>query len=353
LEADIVSDVLGIGITHYPSFLPRVSAPGSLRRILQDPGLPERYRNPEGWPARMREEWGDDEGLKFAEQHREGVVGAMRETRAALDAFKPDFVLIWGDDQYENFREDVMPAFCILAYDTVDIQPWLKSERPNAWGEDKDTTFRIKGHRVGAKYLTGKLLEQDFDVAYAYKPLHESLSHAFTNSVLFLDWDRRGLDLPIVPFSVNCYGRRVIAAQGYIESLANPIPEQNLDPPSPSPSRCFDLGAACARSLMSSPWRVALVASASWSHAFLTRKNSFLYPDTAADRALFDALKAGNYDTWRSVTLDQIEASGQHEMLNWFCLVGAMAELRRKPNRAEFFESNIMNSNKVITTFLP
>jgi len=171
--------------------------------------------------------------------------------------------------------------------------------------------------------------------------------------VLFLDWDRRGLDLPIVPFSVNCYGRRVIAAQGYIESLASPIPEQNLDPPSPSPSRCFDLGAACARSLMSSQWRVALVASASWSHAFLTRKNSFLYPDTAADRTLFDALKAGDYDTWRSVTLDQIEASGQHEMLNWFCLVGAMAELGRKPDRAEFFESNIMNSNKVITTFLP
>jgi hypothetical protein len=53
------------------------------------------------------------------------------------------------------------------------------------------------------------------------------------------------------------------------------------------------------------------------------------------------------------VTLNQIEASGQHEMLNWFCLVGAMAELGRKPNRAEFFESNIMNSNKVITTFLP
>ena len=94
--------------------------------------------------------------------------------------------------RFEKTPVAVMPAFCVLAYDTVDIQPWLKSERPNAWGEAKDTTFRIKGHRAGAKYLTSKLIEQDFDVAYAYKPLHESLSHAFTNSVLFLDWDRRG-----------------------------------------------------------------------------------------------------------------------------------------------------------------
>jgi hypothetical protein len=33
-----------------------------LKRVLQDPDLPERYRRPEGWPAPMREEYGADEG---------------------------------------------------------------------------------------------------------------------------------------------------------------------------------------------------------------------------------------------------------------------------------------------------
>ena len=348
-----MSDILGIGITHYPSFLPKVTAPGSLRRILQDPGLPDRYRTPQGWPDLMRREWGDDEGLAFADQHRKSVVGAIRDARAVLDAFKPDFVVVWGDDQYENFREDVIPAFCILAYDDIDVQPWSKHDRPNAWNEAKDTTFRIRGHRKGAKYLANKLIEHDFDLAYAYRPLHVPLSHAFVNSMLFLDWDRRGFDVPLVPFSVNCYGQRVISSRGYIESLENPIPGEDLDPTSPSPARCFDLGGACARILADSPWRVALVASASWSHAFLTRKNSFLYPDTDADRRLFDALEAGNYDAWRAVTLSQIEESGQHEMLNWFCLVGAMAELGCKPDTAAFFETNIMNSNKVVATFAP
>jgi hypothetical protein len=31
--------------------------------------------------------------------------------------------------RFEKTPVAVMPAFCVLAYDTVDIQPWLKSER--------------------------------------------------------------------------------------------------------------------------------------------------------------------------------------------------------------------------------
>jgi len=348
-----MGDILGLGITHYPSFLPRTAAPGSLRRLLQDPGLPEQLRTPEGWPDLMRREWGDDNGVTFAEQHRKLVIDEIRRAREALDAFQPDIVLVWGDDQYENFRDDIIPGFCVLAYDGIDVQPWSKNDRPNAWNEARDKTFHIKGHREGAKYLASKLIERDFDVAYSYRPLHVPLGHAFTNSVLFLDWDRRGFDYPVIPFSVNCYGRRVIASNGYMESLANPLPDSMYDPPSPSPARCFDLGAECARIFSASPWRVALIASASWSHAFLTRKNTFLNPDTPADRVLFEAMRTGRYDDWRLTKLSQIEESGQHEMLNWFCLIGAMAELKRKPSTASFFETDIMNSNKVIATFLP
>jgi hypothetical protein len=240
----------------------------------------------------------------------------------------------------------------VLAYDDVDVRPWSNpAAPPNAWGEAPDTVFRIRGHKEGARYLASRLIEQDFDLAYAYRPLHVQLGHAFLNTVMFLDWDRKGFDFPLVPFPVNCYGRRIIATKGYMESLENPITEKDFDPPSPSPARCFDLGAATARVLLQSPWRVALIASSSWSHAFMTRKHSFLYPDTAADRALFDALKSGNYAAWRTTTLPQIEDSGQQELLNWFCLVGAMSELKRAPDSAIFIETNIMNSNKVIATF--
>jgi hypothetical protein len=60
---------------------------------------------------------------------------------------------------------------------------------------------------------------------------------------------------------------------------------------------------------------------------------------------------AGDYDVWRQRTLSQIENSGQQEMLNWFCLVGAMAELGMRTHDAVLIESYIMNSDKVIASF--
>jgi hypothetical protein len=102
-----------------------------------------------------------------------------------------------------------------------------------------------------------------------------------------------------------------------------------------------------------SPWRTALIASSSWSHAFLTDKNHQLYPDIEADRQLYKALKRGDYEAWRGTPLKAIETSGQQEMLNWFMLAGAMEELGRKPDECEFMESWIFNSNKCFAVFKP
>ena len=86
-------------------------------------------------------------------------------------------------------------------------------------------------------------------------------------------------------------------------------------------------------------WRVALMASSSWSHSFLTEKNWQLWPDVPADRALYDALETGDYAKWHAYKTDQIEESGQLEVLNWFCLLGAMEALGRKPDKAVFLEN--------------
>ena len=85
--------------------------------------------------------------------------------------------------------------------------------------------------------------------------------------------------------------------------------------------------------------RTAFVASSSWSHSFLTEKHCQLWPDVAADRQLYDALEKGDYAPWHRYTTDQIEESGQHEVLNWFCLLGAMEALGRKPDKATFIET--------------
>lgn len=354
-----MGEILGLGVTHYPGLVAQdQNMTAILRQVLADPGLPERYRDPASWPEPLRREYGDDEGKAAATAHRAALVHHLRVARRALDDFRPDIVLIWGDDQYENFKEDIIPPFCVLAYEQAEVRPWGQLARfglgSNAWGEREDKTFRIPMHREAGKYLARRLLEREIDVAYAYRPLHQDgLGHAFVNTVLFLDYDRVGFPYPILPFQVNCYGRRVISQRGYRASLAAPLAEGDLDPPSPSPRRCLEVGAATAQALRESPWRVALVASSSWSHAFLTDKHCQLYPDIEADRRLYEALRAGDYETWRQVPLSAVEESGQQEMLNWFCLVGAMEALGRKPDICEFVESWAMNSSKCFAIFKP
>ncbi len=72
-----------------------------------------------------------------------------------------------------------------------------------------------------------------------------------------------------------------------------------------------------------------------------------------SDRRYFEALRTGDWETWRNTDLAQAEDRGHHELLNWFCLAGAMAELKRKPDEAEFLESWITNSDKVFAVFRP
>jgi Catalytic LigB subunit of aromatic ring-opening dioxygenase len=261
-------------------------------------------------------------------------------------------IIMFGDDQYENFKEDIVPPFAVLAYDGHEIEPW-KNRAWNPWREPNDRHFSFAGHRAVGKYLASGLLEHGIDTAYAYKPLHHPLGHAFAYTLLLLDDERRGFGYPVVPFSVNCYGRRVNAARGLRLPLAMRDKIRDLDPPSPSPSRCMEVGAATARVMAKSPWRTAIMASSSWSHSFLTEKNYQLWPDVAADRRLYDALGRGDYATWHRHTTDEIEDSGQHEVLNWFCLAGAMEELGRKPDRSDFIETWAFVSPVVFAYWLP
>ena len=102
---------------------------------------------------------------------------------------------------------------------------------------------------------------------------------------------------------------------------------------------------------MDSPYRVALIASSSWSHAFLVEKNHWLWPDVESDRARFEELKAGDYQAWSRISTDQVEDAGQQEMLNWMCLAGAMDTLDYKPEILDYVETYVFNSNKCLAIF--
>ena len=353
-----MGEILGLGLSHYPGF---GYADDDMSRFLLDTlssdRVPAPLKDPASWPAPMQAEWGTDRGASFAARHRQQFIAGCRRLRRALDDFRPDAVVIFGDDQYENFREDLIVPFCVYVMDRFESRPFAsdlgREPRPNYWGEPFDATFAYRGQPAAARYLVTGLLRSGVDMAYSYAFRHTpELGHAFRNTLLYLDFDRQGWDYPVIPFHVNAYGSGVVRNRGGQAHLLEPSgPRRVPDPPAPSPRRCFEVGQAVARVLRASPWRVALVGSSSWSHAFLTEKNHFIFPDVAADRRRFEELVSGDYAAWRDVDLATLEDAGQHELLNWEPLIGAMHELGRRPPEAEFLESYVMNSCKCVALF--
>jgi hypothetical protein len=355
-----MGEILGLGMTHWPPLaFADERLTGTFKRTLGAPNVPACYKDPANWPARLKEELGSDEGLAAARACSARLADDFRTVRRALDEFNPDLVVIWGDDQYENFKEDIVPPFCVYGYDDeIELRPWQGRDgpRPNRWNEPGDWVFPFHGYREAAKYLTSGLIRHGIDMPYAYKPLHQpGLSHAFLNTLLFLDWDRRGFPYRVIPFAVNCYGSQLLSAKGGLAALFDPPSDRTLlpDPPAPMPWRCMDVGAAVAEIFAASPWRVALIASASWSHAFLSPRHGYLWADIESDRVLFEALKTGDYGVWRQRSIEQTEAAGQHEMLNWMLLVGAMEKLGRRPVVHDYMESYLFTSQKCFVSFPP
>lgn len=197
-----------------------------------------------------------------------GAIAKRSPASAAPSATsRPTSSWLGGDDQYENFREDGVPPFCVFALDAVECRPHAPRgifDGTNVWDEPVDTVVTVRGHREGGVNLASALLDAGFDMAYAYRVRHErGLPHAFINTVMFLDYERCGFDVPMVPFHVNCYGSSVISKRGGFAHLdGKPVMP---DPAGPTPRRCFEVGAA-ARALRRSPWRVAMIASSCWSH---------------------------------------------------------------------------------------
>ncbi len=353
-----MAELLFAGVTHYPPLnTPDSEMAGLLRFALEDPAIPAEAKDPSSWPAAMQSEWSDYDAS--AARHRSELLRHFRHVRKTIDDFRPDVVLLWGDDQYENFHEDVIPPFCVLCYPDSVTYPWRnkrvfgsnpQDEVPaveNVWGEGADFGYKVAGAPRVGRYLVGELLASGIDMAYSYRPLHyEGLAHAFLNTIMFLDYERTGFPYAVLPVPINCYGSRVIANHGGPIHFGGELDGAELDPPSPTPARCFAMGAAVAKALAASEWRCVIMASSSWSHAFLTDSTWRLRPDTAADRALFDALRSGAYSAFRDVSLNSIEAAGQQEVLNWCALAGALEATQASVDYLEFVETYTFNSNK-------
>ncbi len=352
-----MGEILGLGLSHYPG--PMAPAKYWTRMLARNVEVgrvaPELFADKSRWPEPMLREWGDDEGMAAAETHRARLLAGYRALAERLEAFNPDVVVIWGDDQFENFKRDCIPAFCVGIFDEVTSRPYGGSApvfktAENVWGLDADTELRIKGHRAAASGLCRYLIGAEFDIAYSMEVRHPNgLAHSFNNSIVYLDYERHGTGFrfPLVPFHVNCYGNDLMKTAAGMHGEGSDV----ATPPAPTPRRCFEIGRATAAYFAASPWRVALIGSSSWSHGSLTKKHGRLYPDMEADRRLLEELRSGRFTEWGSLRPEDIEDAGQQELLNWICLAGAMTQTNGRVEIVDYVESYIFNSSKCFAAF--
>jgi hypothetical protein len=352
-----MAEILGVGITHYPPLLGEPDTYANLlRMVLKSPHIPAEMKDPSAWPAAMQEQWASE--IDAAQEHQARHQAAFTTVRKAIDDFAPDAVIVFGDDQYENFKEDVIPPFNMYCMDSFATAPFgfLKGA-PNIWNAPADHQFDVPGAGNLARELASEIINEHFPLAYSYRYLnHESLTHAFANAIVYLDWQNEGWPYPIVPISVNCYGAGVVQTRGGMAQLFDGRPESEKDPyldfpgpAGPTPRSCFELGEALRRVLDARSGRYVVMASSGWSHAFLTAKNHWLWPDQSFDLARYEELQAGEQSKWRDLTTDAIEDAGSQEFKNWICLSGVVPE--RTPRVVDYLDTWIFNSQKCFALF--
>ena len=351
-----MGEILGMGCTHTGlggnAVILRDQYAGMREQRRAKETTPPDLKDQKNWPVEMQRELGEDNGLAAAEEYWASLLKGFREARKAIEDFNPDFVLIWGDDQYEAIQEDLMTAFTIFNIPEIELKRrvgyWWSPEHSLNGGSA--IVPRMKVHTTAATHVTGQLIRKGFEVAGSWRLPHgESVSHAFTNTVDYLSFDGQGFPWPVVPVAVNCYGVDL-----YVPQDKFPIPQSDggmpnfkvTPPPSPPPWRCYDLGKAIGQIIDESPWRAVLIGSSSWSHASLTKKHHYLWPDIEADRARKQDLETGNFAHWRDLSGEQLVSSGQHEFLNWVCLAGAMEG--RRPEILAHCESFLFNSTRIV-----
>jgi hypothetical protein len=304
------------------------------------------------WPEPMRAEYGEDDGAAAARTHREELIEGFRTIRRALDDFEPEVVMVVSEDHLENFRRTI-PKFAVYGAAEYVIAPYWSHSRflptPNVWDEPPEHTFTLHGAPRVALHVVNSLNDSGFDVGWV-SDLTESrfLPHSFAGVFTYLDWDRRGLDYPVVPLHVDLYGGTAGISPGALDGLdfdnAARVQPVRME-------RAFDFGAELARILLATDLRVALIASSSWSHAFLNEAGDYLMPNLEADRSLYELLEAGQLRHWREVPDASLLAAGQLEVLTWTPVVAAAHVAGVALRSLNMVQTALFNSTKVFAVW--
>jgi aromatic ring-opening dioxygenase catalytic subunit (LigB family) len=160
---------------------------------------------------------------------RDTFYAAMERLRLAIEAARPDALVVVAAEHFANFFMNNMPAFAVGMADhyegPIEDEAWLRIPRR-----------RVPGDRALSERLIARLLHE-VDVSYAEEWLFD---HGIMVPLHFLT---PRYDVPVIPANINCQG-----------------------PPLTPLHRAYAFGRALRHAAGEMPERIALVGTGGISH---------------------------------------------------------------------------------------
>jgi 2,3-dihydroxyphenylpropionate 1,2-dioxygenase len=160
---------------------------------------------------------------------RDAFYANLDRMRQALEAARPDALVVIGAEHFANFFMNNMPSLCVGMADEyegpIEDEEWLRIRRT-----------RIPGAAALSQRLIAEIMN-DADLAYAQE---WKFDHGIMVPLNFLT---PRYDLPVIPVNINCQGPPLIPLK-----------------------RCWAFGRALRRACDAAPERIAVIATGGISH---------------------------------------------------------------------------------------
>lgn len=241
------------------------------------------------------------ESLEIRQSHYNRIHAAFAQLRDQLAAYRPDALIMIGDDQGDLFDDSNNPIFSIY---TGDEESW--GRRPTGDSDlpmEERPVMKFKQHGELARFIHKGLVKKNFDVANlsTFVPRGNpvrGISHMVSAPLPALNPE---LDIPLVNIFLNEYY-----------------------PPLPSAERCAALGKALAEVCAERPERIAIYASGGLSH--FPGEFNVGWIDTALDHWILERLERNDVDALKHMfTFDSINMrAGTGEVRAWIAVAAAM-----------------------------
>jgi protocatechuate 4,5-dioxygenase beta chain len=210
------------------------------------------------------------ETLDVIEGYLKRINSAFEVLRKQIEDYKPDAIIVVGDDQEDMFSLANNPAIAVYTGDSV----WGSSLPAYIDLPPEASRITIPVHQQLANVLIKGLVKRGFDPAKCDSmDVRGNHPERGASDMIVYPWPKLvpKLNIPVIPVFLNAYY-----------------------PPQPTGLRCWELGEAIADTFKDRPERIAIYGSGGMSHDPFGPRAGWI--DEPLDRWVFERIESGRSD---------------------------------------------------------